>query len=847
MVSTQATNQPPDAAPNMVLVVDDDAGLRFLISEALEQAGFAVIEAEDGRHGVAAYREHRPDVVLLDVMMPFLDGFAACMELRGLPEAEHLPILMMTGLEDDDSVNRAYDAGATDFITKPINYALLGHRVRYMLRASQTTNQLVRSERRLATAQRIARLGYWEWDTESGVVTCSDGTQRILGLPEVGSLESISSLLAHVAASDQYRVQEWFLRAATEGYTGDISHGFVGADGKERYLRQQVEPLLDDSGQVARLYGTVQDISEMRMAEQRIHRLAYFDGLTGLPNREFFKETVRLAARLAERHGRQGALLFLDLDNFKRINDTLGHNIGDMLLKSVAERLIGSMRTTDLVTSGSPMEPGHNLARLGGDEFTILLPEIRQTSDAAVVATRILEVLSRTVILADHDVVVTPSIGITVFPKDGVDVDHLLRNSDIAMYHAKREGKNTFRFYDNAMNEAAQKRLRMENALRNALVREEFSLHYQPQVDMVTGKVCAMEALLRWRSEDMGSVSPADFIPLAEETGLIVPMGEWVLRTACRQAKAWLDTGSPVDRIAVNVSVKQFVQQGFPDTVRSVLDETGLDPGALELEVTESLLMKDADGAIATLKALKAIGVQLAIDDFGTGYSSLSYLKQLPIDRLKIDRAFVHDVNSDRDNAAIATAVIAMAYSMNLKVTAEGVETDAQLGFLRAKKCNEAQGFLLCPPLPADEVERYLLQARNAAAALPMESGNTVLLVGDDRDTLDGLKDAIGADGYHVVTARSAHEGLDQLAKHQVGVVVSNYRMPEMDGNRFFSIVRKLYPDSKRIMISGESDLKSMVASINEGAVCHFLQRPISTKEFREVVRNAFLSLDKSD
>ncbi len=445
-------------------------------------------------------------------------------------------------------------------------------------------------------------------------------------------------------------------------------------------------------------------------AENRVRQLAYYDSLTGLPNRVLFLDRLAQTLEAARRHQRKAAVLFLDLDNFKRINDTLGHSFGDAILKITAERLQHCVRLCDAVTHPTPQGTA---ARLGGDEFTVLLSEIDSLEVPAIVAQRILTRMADPMRLTDHEVIISPSIGITVFPEDGDDVETLLKNADLAMYFAKRSGRNSFQYYQAAMNEAALKRLTMENLLRQAIARNEFSLYYQPQLTLLTGQVSGLEALLRWNSPELGSVSPTEFIPVAEESGLIVAIGEWVLRTACQQAKGWRDRGVPLPRIGVNVSVKQFVQRNFPTLVAQILDETGLEPEALEIEVTESLLMRDADGAAATLGKLKALGVQLAIDDFGTGYSSLSRLKEFPIDRLKIDRSFVRAVSTDRNDQAIASAVIAMADSMNLCVVAEGVETEDQLDFLRTKHCSEVQGYYLSRPLPPEQAEEFLLQVRD--------------------------------------------------------------------------------------------------------------------------------------
>jgi diguanylate cyclase len=456
-------------------------------------------------------------------------------------------------------------------------------------------------------------------------------------------------------------------------------------------------------------------------SENHIRQLAYYDGLTGLPNRELFRARVTQAIELARRHKRTVAVLFIDLNNFKRINDTLGHSLGDELLKTMADRLSHCIRSSDAITRPAPQAPANDLARLGGDEFTVLLSEVNSDEDPSLVARRIIESMSKTISLASTDVSVTPSIGISIFPKDGTDVETLLRNADLAMYYAKREVSESFQYYAESMNAAALKRLTMENHLRQAMDRSEFSLHYQPQVDLVSRKICGMEALLRWENWDLGKIPPDEFIPLAEETGLIVPIGEWVLRTACLQAKKWKDQGIPIPRIAVNVSVVQFIRKNFPEDIARALAETGLEPSMLEIEITESLLMKDAENAAVTLKAIKDLGVQVAIDDFGTGYSSLTRLKDFPIDRLKIDQSFIRYVDTNENDRCIATAVIAMADSMHLRVIAEGVENSNQLSFLRTEQCDEVQGFLVSHPLSVANAEAFLV---NFAASKEAGSGD---------------------------------------------------------------------------------------------------------------------------
>jgi len=441
--------------------------------------------------------------------------------------------------------------------------------------------------------------------------------------------------------------------------------------------------------------------------ENRFRQLAHYDSLTGLPNRTLFLDKMNQTIASARRHNRKVGILFIDLDNFKRINDSLGHSFGDEILKITADRLRHCARACDAV-----MGPLRDVsaARLGGDEFTILLSEIDAMENCTIVAQRILQAFAEPMRLENDEVIMTPSIGIATFPDGGDDVQTLLKNADLAMYFAKHSGPNSFQYHQDSMNTTTLHRITLEKNLRQAIARDEFTLNYQPQTDMITGVLKGVEALLRWDNEELGSVPPAEFIPVAEQCGLILQIGEWVLRTACLQAKSWRDRGVPLPRIGVNVSAKQFYQQNFPLVVERVLLETKLEPHVLEIEITESLLMENTDRAIATMHALRQLGVQLALDDFGTGYSSLSRLKEFPIDCLKIDHSFVRDVSTDANDQAIASAVLAMAGSLNMRVVAEGVETSAQFDFLKQKQCNEIQGYLICRPLPVDKLEDFLLQ-----------------------------------------------------------------------------------------------------------------------------------------
>ena len=441
------------------------------------------------------------------------------------------------------------------------------------------------------------------------------------------------------------------------------------------------------------------DLEERKRVEQSIRYMAHHDALTGLPNRSLFRDRLTHAMAQADRYHQRLAVMFLDLDRFKAINDTLGHNVGDQLLTIAAERLRSCVRDSDTV------------ARLGGDEFTVVVEDIIEDHDAAAVAQKILDTLSQPFNLYGHEVFISVSVGITLYPSDDDNADNLLRNADSAMYRAKEFGRNNFQFYVADMNIKARERLMVESSLRRALDRNEFMLYYQPRVDLLSGRVIGAEALLRWRHPEMGLVPPSEFIPILDETGMIIPVGDWALREACRQNREWQDMGLPPIRVAVNLSVRQFMQKDLADTIIRALDAAGLSAEHLEVEITEALFLEHNQTNIITLARLKNMGIHISIDDFGTGYSSLSYLKRLPIDTLKIDQSFVRDIG-DPDNKAIASAIIAMAASLRLNVLAEGVETDEQLAFLRAQGCNEIQGFAFSHPLPAQEFERLLRDGR---------------------------------------------------------------------------------------------------------------------------------------
>jgi diguanylate cyclase (GGDEF)-like protein/PAS domain S-box-containing protein len=678
--------------------------------EALEQAGFEVVEVEDGSLALQAFVENSPDVILLDVEMPKMDGFSACAALRRLPQAHDTPILMVTGHDDVESVHRAFEVGATDFQAKPINWALLGYRVRYILRSSRTYRALKDSEARLAKAQQMARLGHWDWDVRGDRWYFSESANEILGLVQGNRPANRDDLLKLVHPDDRDQVKQCFGAALRGEEKYRTEYRLTPPEGPPRVISEQAEVQFDTQAQPEFVEGTLQDVTERRQAEERIRYLAYFDGLTGLPNRQMFTEQVARSLRQAQRTKRPHALLFLDLDNFKSINDTLGHSVGDKVVQQVAQRLSLCVRSGDLVCR--PVEE-HKVAvfRFGGDEFALLLFDLQREHDAAVVAQRIKKALEQPFQVGSYELFATASLGIALYPSDGEDVETLLRNADSAMYQAKQKGKNRYEFYTESLTQVSVERMNMEGKLRRAVEQNELKLCFQPKVETQSGRLTGAEALLRWDTADLGSVSPAKFIPLAEETALIIPIGEWVLNEACTQMRAWEAVGLPPLTVAVNLSARQFQHSNLAKFVSDLLSSTGLRPHSLELELTESAIMADVEKAKLTLHKLSELGVRLSIDDFGTGYSSLNHLRWLPLNALKIDKSFVRDVPVNENDSAITLAIIAMAHSLGLRVVAEGVDRPAQFDFLKAHGCDEVQGYLFSPPLPPQEFVQFSVRS----------------------------------------------------------------------------------------------------------------------------------------
>jgi diguanylate cyclase (GGDEF)-like protein/PAS domain S-box-containing protein len=575
---------------------------------------------------------------------------------------------------------------------------------------------------------------------------------------------------------------------------------------------------------------------ERKSAEERFAYLAQFDALTGLPNRHLFQDRVAQTMAQARRSGRAMAVLFIDLDRFKLVNDAQGREAGDRLLQAAALRLSQTVRGGDTV------------GRFGGDEFGVVLANLGKPGDASLVAQKIIDALARPVELDGHETYITASIGISIYPADAAEPETLLANADAAMYRAKEQGRNHYEYFTREMNERALRWVRMQTETRRALERGEFQVHYQPKVELATGRICGFEALLRWQHPEKGLIPPAEFIPVLEETGLIVPAGEWVMRTACAQIKAWREAGLPSSPIAVNLSARQFQQKGLEDSICRVLRESAVAPPLLQFELTESLLMADPEGAARTLLGLKELGVRLSVDDFGTGYSSLAYLKRFAVNELKIDRVFIRDIVADPDDAAITLAIINLAHSLDLEVVAEGVETEAQVNFLRSHGCDQMQGYYFAAPRTADDCTRALREDLRLSppSAKDRDKAPSVLLVSGNEHELVVISRALGPAGYRMLAANSEESAFDALSKHGFDIVICDQRLPTMSGADFLAAVRKLHPDVIRVLISAKLDTGALAEAVNAARIHKFISKDWDAKRLRSEVRAAYLRRRRS-
>jgi predicted signal transduction protein with EAL and GGDEF domain len=655
--------------------------------------------------------------------MPVMDGFAVCRRLRATPSWEFLPVLMLTGLDDDASIERAYQAGATDFFVKSPHWSLLAGRLRYLLRTARTHTELLRSRAKLARAQDLARMGSFDWRPGHVGLALAPEALRVVGHAQRDHL-SLRGVLRMVPARQRTGVCELLRQVAHHCTVLDTDLVISLRDGRQRVLHVEAEPEFDEAGQLAGYTGIVQDVTDRRLIEDKIKHLANFDSLTGLPNRRQLMWRAERALEQARRGGHRCALLLIDLDRFKGINDTLGHHAGDELLVEVGRRLRSCVRHSDQVSEVSidvmlarAPRSLEAVGRLGGDEFVALLPEVVDEADAEGVGQRILEVMREPVLLGGAEYFVTASVGVALFPRDGLNVVDLLRNADVAMYSAKSAGRNALQMYRPHLASKGREKLELESALHKAIERGELVLYYQPKIDTRARRMVGVEALMRWRRADR-LVPPGEFIPLAEETGLIVPMSEWAIREATHQLQAWDSGHGLVTNVAVNLPARLFERTDLVERIQDAAQQHGLPHGSIELEITETGLMKNLQEVIPALHRLNEAGVAISIDDFGTGYSSLAYLTSLPIREVKIDRSFVRDLGHTDQSSAVVAAIIALARSLGLRVIAEGVETTLQMNVLQGLGCDLMQGFLFARPMPANELATWWQRLDSGEASL---------------------------------------------------------------------------------------------------------------------------------
>lgn len=703
-----------------ILIVDDELQNRKLLEVLLLPEGYQTVMAASGEEALAIIAENAPDLILLDIMMPGMDGYAVARSIKANELTSNIPIIMLTAQIDREARLAGLSAGAEEFLTKPVDRAELWLRVRNLLRLKAYGDFLINQsamleqqvQARTATLQRFQSA----MDaTADSILLIDSASQRFIEVNATAcklfgySREEFLELApAELSLITPQQLQCEFNAIINGNISGTHEEKLAKRkDGTEVTIEMHRHAIRSGDSMV--IVGVLRDITERKQAEQRMYQLAHYDTLTGLPNRTLFYETLTRTLLLSAEKDVSAAIMFIDLDHFKKINDTIGHAAGDELLSQFSNRLMQCVRVRDTI------------GRLGGDEFAVILLMPNGPPGALTVAAKIRNALGAPFILQGHEVTVTASIGITLYPDDAGDADTLLKYADTAMYQAKHAGRDNYRFFTSRMNADMLSRLALEKALRQAIEKQEFELYYQPKVQLSSGRIVGLEALLRWERPGYGLVMPNTFIPMLEETGLIVKVGSWVVATACKQLGAWAGTDIGQVQISVNVAGRQFLEGDLEADVRAGLSDNGIDGDMLELELTESSLMANTNSTITKLKNMKQLGVQIAIDDFGTGYSSLAYLRRFPVDKLKIDIAFIRNVISVPDDAAIVLAIIGLAHNLQMEVVAEGVETVDQLDYLKRHHCDQVQGYYFSRPLPVEEIEAMLREQQAPTSAYSMQ------------------------------------------------------------------------------------------------------------------------------
>lgn len=852
-----------------VLIGDDGTTNQVLVA-MLHDQGIGTCVASSAAELIDAAQRLQPDLILLDAPATGIDSadFTRQLKLRRL--SRDIPVLLLGGP----------GTSGGDYLSRPFEPAQVLPRINAYLALRTTQKQLLAQNEALQTEAGFRTRQSLLLEMIATNQPLDEVLTSLIGLIESQSEGMIATIT--LLDEDGRLIRRGLAPSLDPAYSEALSGLAIGARagscGTAMYRRRPVivsdilsDPLWENYLPIAKQFGLracwstpifsanarvlgsfamyyrevrIPSLAESRLlelathiagiaierheAERRIGYMARHDALTGLPNRALLEDRVAQALARARRNQQGVGVLFVDLDHFKHINDSLGHHFGDRLLLAAAERLRACLRSGDTV------------ARLGGDEFVICLPDLSLSADAATVAEKVLWTLAQPLEQEGREFQLGGSIGISTFPGDGDDAEALLRAADTAMFHAKAKGRNQYQFFTKALNDAAQQRLSMLGELRQALARQEFELYYQPQLSLKTGVIVGAEALLRWRHPERGLISPAEFIPQLEESGLIVGAGVWVLREACRQALAWQQAGLPRIQVAVNLSAKQF-QRG--DIVRSVADalaETGLAPACLELEFTESVIFENTEPVISAMQALKDLGVSLTLDDFGTGYSSLAYLQRFPVDRIKIDQSFISDITTPGGSAPIVRSILDMARHVGVSCVAEGVETPEQLGYLQQLSCPEMQGFLFSPALPADTFALLLGSARRLELVHPRDADCTLLVVDGGLETGTALHQLLRREGLNILDATSVDTAFGLLAQHPVGVIIAGMDINGEAGISFLNEANVLYPNLICILLAEADDHAAVLAAINQGPLFKVLTRPWDNRFMIDHIRTAF-------
>jgi predicted signal transduction protein with EAL and GGDEF domain/DNA-binding response OmpR family regulator len=726
-----------------VLLVEDDMIVRLSTAAALAERGWRVVGADSGEQALRMFEIERPQLVALDAVMPGMDGFSTCEKLRLLPGGQHVPVLMLTGLDDDSSIARAYDAGATDFFVKaPGRWTLLSQRLRYLLRAARVREELARSRADLMKTQLIARLGSWRWNAAGGLISLSDQACALLGIDPPADGLPQALLWKRAFARDRVRIARLLAGCNRDQAGLDFECRIRGPQQQVCVVRIEAELQFDEAGKLVSARGALQDVTRDRLVADQIRRLADLDAVTGLPNRRHFQDLFAAELERSQADGTRGALLLVGIFRFRQINDWLGTRVGDELLQQIAQRLQAALRAEGRTAAASAepraraRTPGIRLARVGGDDFAVLLSDLRDDADIESIGRRLLDVFAEPLAAGSQELFTTASIGATVFPADGDQVDGLMGRADVAMREVEEHGGNSLLRYSARMDSTRIAHWQLESALLRAVGLKELSLAYQPKVDVATGRIVGAEALMRWRHEG-ASIPPSEFIPAAEDSGLIVPLTDWALAEACRQLDQWARRGLPRIPLSVNISGQHLQRGGLVESVRNALLASGADGRLLELELTETAMMRNLEAVLPQLEAIKALGLALSIDDFGTGYSSIAYLKRLPVDTLKIDRSFVGEIETSRDSAGLVNAILAMGGSLRMQVVAEGVETMAQMEHLARHGCRLMQGYLFSRPIEPEAFARLVEQGTRREWHAPV-ARDPALTAGGDAPAVQG-------------------------------------------------------------------------------------------------------------